>query len=584
MVLTRKTTGDSSQSEPKTRQAPRGKSRDGGEDEDPSIPPDSASRGRLVIKDQTDRDSPAPRPAAPVRRSRRLSGDHDLSLAQTLPTTRRTRLTSGDKSAQAQTETLAKQNSIPSTNSGNKRKPASQAQVKPTGILLPESSGTPVQEHQTPVKRSKRASVGSQDTDLPTPTRRSRRLSGDIGQDTVTDSPDVSKLRAPAGRPRRRNGAGTPELSNEASDVVQINIHKKPECEVKELKGSLHVIEESDEQMDIDNISQALICGEETLCQNPEEKPTIKSRPVEELVGIDGNSDLSKCFKTNEKVIPESKTVSSEGLVKETNARVAETLNMSTLDVTSEESITRGIENIANDKEIDVVGLDEDSCSLPVTTINGQNTAVVGDETVSTTVVTEDDDVRSSTAPLKPINSEEMPSKDREVSSTTDITSAVKNENCQLAKLKIHDKRRQINNSITMSDENFELAKRLIDLKNIPRGLPVSGRWWKKEKERFRSINKDATGKKSWAKKMKIKQDRQNVVAKSLALEAEKQRKMDELKERRRLNKIRTEENARKSEIVQVIKDPKKIKKMKKKQLRYIQTRDTTDLVQKQKN
>ncbi|XP_063881347.1 TNF receptor-associated factor family protein DDB_G0272098-like [Scylla paramamosain] len=125
-----------------------------------------------------------------------------------------------------------------------------------------------------------------------------------------------------------------------------------------------------------------------------------------------------------------------------------------------------------------------------------------------------------------------------------------------------------------------ELEKKINQLRSIPKGRPISGRWWKAEKQRFRSINKDATGKKSWSKKMQLKQWRGDVMAKSAVIEAEKQKKKEDLKERQRINKIRREENAKKSEIVQVIKDPRKIKKMKRKQLRYLEMRDTTNLKQ----
>lgn len=64
---------------------------------------------------------------------------------------------------------------------------------------------------------------------------------------------------------------------------------------------------------------------------------------------------------------------------------------------------------------------------------------------------------------------------------------------------------------------------------------------------------KDASGKKKWSKKMQLKQWREDVMAKSAAIEAEKQKKKEDLKERQRINKIRREENAKKSEIVQVV-------------------------------
>lgn len=52
---------------------------------------------------------------------------------------------------------------------------------------------------------------------------------------------------------------------------------------------------------------------------------------------------------------------------------------------------------------------------------------------------------------------------------------------------------------------------------------------------------------------MQLKQWRKDVLAKSAAIEAKKQKKKEDLKERQMINKIKREENARKSEVVQVV-------------------------------
>ncbi|KAK7066478.1 Cgr1 [Halocaridina rubra] len=108
------------------------------------------------------------------------------------------------------------------------------------------------------------------------------------------------------------------------------------------------------------------------------------------------------------------------------------------------------------------------------------------------------------------------------------------------------------------------------------KGKPVSGRWWKPEKKRFTSIIKDQGLRSSWAAKMERKRELKDQLAMKRSLVEEKKRKKIELVERQKLNIIRREENAKKAEIVQVIKDSRKIKKMKRKQLRYIETRDTS--------
>uniref|UniRef100_A0A8C9RLW4 Coiled-coil domain-containing protein 86 n=1 Tax=Scleropages formosus TaxID=113540 RepID=A0A8C9RLW4_SCLFO len=117
---------------------------------------------------------------------------------------------------------------------------------------------------------------------------------------------------------------------------------------------------------------------------------------------------------------------------------------------------------------------------------------------------------------------------------------------------------------------------------NIPLGRPKSGRVWKdRNKQRFSALLRDKPLCTSWEKKMEAKREKELVKKYSQQLKDAKAREKEEKRKRREQNLRRREENERKAEIVQVIRNPTKIKRMKKKQLRRIEKRDTLALLQK---
>jgi len=116
---------------------------------------------------------------------------------------------------------------------------------------------------------------------------------------------------------------------------------------------------------------------------------------------------------------------------------------------------------------------------------------------------------------------------------------------------------------------------------SIPKGRCKSGRFWKSDRDRFRSVIKANKGlKQSHVQRMKVKEEKKRAKELQDSIKEEKKRKLEDLQRRREENKKRREENERKSEVVQKIKNPAKIKRMKKKQLRQLAKRDTT-VVQK---
>ncbi|XP_015397517.1 coiled-coil domain-containing protein 86 [Panthera tigris] len=138
----------------------------------------------------------------------------------------------------------------------------------------------------------------------------------------------------------------------------------------------------------------------------------------------------------------------------------------------------------------------------------------------------------------------------------------------------------------TSSSAQAPASKKLKEVEEvpvIPKGKPKSGRVWKdRSKKRFSQMVQDKPLRTSWQRKMKDRQERK--LAKDFArhLEEEKERRRQEKKQRRAENLKRRLENERRAEVVQVIRNPAKLKRAKKKQLRSIEKRDTLALLQKQ--
>ncbi|XP_034623574.1 coiled-coil domain-containing protein 86 [Trachemys scripta elegans] len=125
-------------------------------------------------------------------------------------------------------------------------------------------------------------------------------------------------------------------------------------------------------------------------------------------------------------------------------------------------------------------------------------------------------------------------------------------------------------------------AKKDKEAPAVPKGKPKSGRVWKDPgKKRFSHMIQDKPLRTSWERKMKERQEKKIVKDFAQHLQEEKQRAREEKKQRREENLKRRLENERKAEIVQVIRNPLKLKRAKKKQLRRIEKRDTLALLQK---
>ncbi|XP_064620766.1 coiled-coil domain-containing protein 86-like [Lineus longissimus] len=109
---------------------------------------------------------------------------------------------------------------------------------------------------------------------------------------------------------------------------------------------------------------------------------------------------------------------------------------------------------------------------------------------------------------------------------------------------------------------------------NIPRGRPKSGRVWKTPRTgRYSEIMKVKPLRSSWKRKEEERKEKKAMKLYEKELQDARQETLEKKRKRAEEKKKRKLENEKKSEVVQTIKDTRKIKKMKRKQLRMIQKR-----------
>eukprot|EP00040_Diaphanoeca_grandis_P000953 m.17001 g.17001 ORF g.17001 m.17001 type:complete len:173 (-) comp11299_c0_seq1:327-845(-) len=108
-------------------------------------------------------------------------------------------------------------------------------------------------------------------------------------------------------------------------------------------------------------------------------------------------------------------------------------------------------------------------------------------------------------------------------------------------------------------------------------GRPVSGRWWKPVEVARNTafIQKAKCNKlgKAWNKRKKQEKNRKDLITLEQDLRSQAATRKQEARERITTKNLQKEENERKSQVVQVITDTRKIKKMSRKQLRNIEQR-----------
>jgi len=162
----------------------------------------------------------------------------------------------------------------------------------------------------------------------------------------------------------------------------------------------------------------------------------------------------------------------------------------------------------------------------------------------------------------------EESSGDEYVSAMESISSGVDENDQTIQKdVKKSDVVKEEKKPTPMTEE--ELLRRLAQslVKTIPRQKPKSGRFWKAERAQFGSLYKDKGKRIDLQRRLKLKEIKERSRDEANELILAKNKKKEEFRLKIEEARKRKAENARKSEVVQIVKNPHKIKKMKKKDL-----------------
>lgn len=171
-----------------------------------------------------------------------------------------------------------------------------------------------------------------------------------------------------------------------------------------------------------------------------------------------------------------------------------------------------------------------------------------------------------------PVSSEDQENVCRQ---NSDIQSVVEKE----ASVKNSAEKKKSLNNNPVKPNNKSISKRSAHEEAMSLGRRKSGRKWKVQRDRFKSVVKPKGLKQDAKLRLAQKQEKLRIREFEKALKEEKKQELEEKRKRQEENKKRKMENERKNEVIQQIKNPAKIKRMKKKQLRMLAKRDLTPVV-----
>jgi len=400
-------------------------------------------------------------------------------------------------------------------------------------------------------------------------------------------------------------------VEKEAKEKIESSVEEKIEKEIKPL-----VQEETEKDDIIKNITE-----KETELENKVELSEINEVPVEEKVKIvdseniepatqqpipevmENERELENKVDLSDKTEPETQQHLPE--VTENERKFENQIDLSEIDEVSEEEKQKIVhsentepatqqplpELMENERELEnKMDLSDNTepetqqqlpeakafdlqSEINTTKVPAKTKIVEGDESANNDMEVDNVSLNSTLQQTETSNSTDTVKATQIVTETESKEVTECGDEIKVVEEATETKKTKYNKSETKLKENM-----LVKAEHIPRQKPKSGKFWKASRSQFNSVKKDQGPRLTFEQRVKRKEEKDRAKELAEMLIKRKIQKKQELKEKMEANKKKKEENERRAEVYQVIKNPAKIKRMKKKQLRLLAKRDTVDM------
>jgi len=462
-------------------------------------------------------------------------------------------------------------------------------------VVPSESTDLPASPAPTTTRSTRRSLGAAPVSQVLTPTRRSRRLSNSSVESISNDNanPVVAPTRT------RRSIRGKPTSDSETEEIEVLTIKKRKVADQAGALGS--IIEDAEVTKEtvastkadetLSKISPIVVdLDKEIQLEEPKNLPDEKNTTSEtEVVDLFSEEETTPTPAADSVTVTDGNVSSALTISEDTETKetvLEETILEEVTEITHKEiekEADKMEETISEELSEIIPNKIEKEADKMEETISEEVTEITPDETEKETDKPQDTNVDMASNDAASLKSEKVQAVLDRIKEFNSLEKVLPDKQ-QLKKKKNQKtnrplKKKKVAQTVSAQENPVKvpLPCGADIMKNIPRGKSVSGREWKAPKSNPRYLYKDKGLKMPLAKHQQLKAERTEVRELENRMKEEERARRVDLAARKELNKKRTEENARKAEVVQVIRNTNKIKRMNKKQLKLIQKRDTSE-------